>query len=71
VAHHGEQAVRVTGLGRQDDAAPGGVEPDRAEAVILGVAQLLKMQARIGSIGELAEGWTACTMSCSASPNTT
>lgn len=51
-----DKAIRLASLRRQDDAAPETVHPDRADAVVPAVVELLQVHARVSVLGELADG---------------
>jgi hypothetical protein len=55
VRENRDQAVRVAGRRRQDDPAPEAVHPDRPDAVVTAVLQLLQVQASVRMLGEPAD----------------
>ena len=54
VREHGDQAIGIPGLGSKDDAAPEVVDANCADAVVLGMLELLQVDAGMGVPGELA-----------------
>jgi hypothetical protein len=51
-----DKAICLASLWRQDDAAPETVHPDRADAIVAAVVELLQVQAGVRVFGELADG---------------
>lgn len=51
-----EEGVEVTAFACQNDAPPEQVDPDRAEPVVTGVLDRLRVDAGMGGLFELAEG---------------